>query len=108
MENDIHLAAATRVTKHLTMKPQTSYVLSACIKPSPYYLENEDYSFEPSKSGFLKHQPELHIAPALVKLKNWKFPLQLSNTSNKNITIKKGCLMGTLDKISDSNIETKE
>ena len=96
LDLDAHIAAMARACENITLKPQTVYVSMAKIKRSPYF-EKGEYGFEPGKRGFLADQPELKVMPSVVTLKNNRVPVQVVNTSNKTLRIRKGCVLGTLD-----------
>ena len=108
MENDIHLAALSRATKNVTLKPQTACLMVAQIKNNPYFKDKDNFSFNPISRGFLENQPEIIVSSSLVKLKDRKIPVQIINSSNKTIRIRKGCLLGALTEISEPKFESKQ
>ena len=108
LENDTHFASTVRTTHNITLKPQTSCFLTARMKTNPYFSDDTDYSFNPAKAGFLRNQPEVQIVPALVKILDRRLPVQVMNNSNKTIRIKRGCVIGTLAKITEVNDKERE
>ena len=108
MERDIHLAANARAAQAIKLKPQTTYIAYAVVKDNKYFLKDCDYSFTPAKRGLLLTQPEIKVLPSLVKLKNGKIPIQVSNTANRTLKIYKGCVLGTLAAIKVPQVKTRE
>ena len=107
IENDRHLAAISRATKQVTIAPQSACIIMAKIRNSEYFPDLKNYSFKPSEVGFIKEQPEIKISPSLVKIKNRKFPVQLINTANKTIRIRKGCRVGDVIPIIENSSRNK-
>ncbi len=108
LDNDRHIAARGRATKQITLKPQSACIITAKIKNYNYFADYKDYSFNPNEVGFLNEQPEIRVSPAIVRLKKGCFPVQIINTANKTIKIRKGCVMGTLAHIIKNQTNTKK
>ena len=108
MENDVHLASKARASHHMTLAPQTACIIIAEVKQSEYFNNNSDYSFSPIQRGFVNEQHELRISPALIKLEQCKFPVQIVNTANRTVRIDKGCLLGKITNISNSPPNNRE
>ena len=89
------------------MKPQTSYLINAEIRDSPYFELNNIYQFSPPTKGFLADNPEIQVTPALITYKNKNIPVQISNHSNKTYKLKRNCIVGCInycdDKINEVN-----
>ena len=95
LDFDAHISALARASQNVTMKPQTMYLMDAKLKENSYF-EDGEYTFEPIDQGFLWDQPELKITPGLVNLKERRLPVQVINTSNKTLRVKKGCILGKI------------
>ena len=108
MENDVHLAFQVRASHHMTLAPQTACIMIAEIKKNEYFTDKKDYSFSPTQRGFINEQHELIILPALVKLEQRKFPVQILNVANRTIKIDKGCMLGKLTNISKTTLNNRE
>ena len=108
MENDVHLASKVRASHHMTLAPQTASIMIAEIKKSEYFSDLKDYNFNPTQQGFINEQHELIISPALVKLEQHKFPVQILNIANRTIKIDKGCMLGKLTNISNPALTNRE
>ena len=108
LENDVHLAATVRAASNVCLQPQTTCFMTAAVKDSLYFPDEKEYSFAPSEQGFLKSQPELTVASALVRAIDRKVPVQVTNTSNKLIRIRKGCVLGKISNFREIESETKE
>ena len=125
LENDIHISAVTRLSKTVTLKPRTVYLVEAKVKKTGYFDEKAAYQLENLESGFLATQPEIEISPALVTLsddpltgsphqgkvklnrfgaakekkrESYSFPVQITNDSDKHVRLKRGCLLGKIRK----------
>ena len=103
MDLDAHISALVRSCENVTLRPQSVSLVHARVRKSPYFDES-DYSFEPVKRGFLTAQPELKVMPALVNVKKRSIPVQIVNTSNKTLRVRKGCVLGTLDSSPRSEV----
>ena len=107
LENDIHVSSVARLSKKLKMKPRTVYLVSGHIKSNPYFDKETSYELEEVSKGFLYSQPEIEVSPAIVRLKskNFKqcFPVQITNNSDKHVTLYKGSIIGTLKDVSIVN-----
>ena len=108
MEKDIHLASSVYAASTITLRPQTSYIVVACVNSSPYFPNMNNYSFTPTDRGFVFDQPEIKVSPALVNLRDGKVPIQITNTAYKTVRILKGIALGFLSVISEPEEETRE
>ena len=103
LDIDVHISSLARSTRDVVLQPNTMYLMDAKIKSNPYFPE-EEYAFEPVEQGFLWEQPEIKVTPALVKMKGTRLPVQVINTSNKTLRVRKGCVLGKIGSVNVSEV----
>ena len=103
-ENDVYISSVARLSKTLTLEPNTVYLVNAQIKHNHPFKTNVEYTIENENVGFLANQPEIKLCPSVSSLKDGRFlPIQLINTSNKTVCMKKNCIIGKLREVNIVN-----
>ena len=98
LSNDNEVNSITRLNVNLVLPPNTTHVVTMRPRRTNNH-EFSDVAFTPTTKGYLAEQPEVFVAPSVAKHQN-KVPVQISNTSNRTIKLKKGCVLGTIELIS--------
>ena len=95
LSNDQEVNSITRLGSTLILQPNCSYVVHMVSKKAKTD-EPTDVMFTPTTRGYLDSQPEIFVSPAILKL-NKKMPVQITNTSNKTVRLKRGCVLGEIE-----------
>ena len=105
LERDTHVASITRLQRLQKLKPHTAYLLQAKVsKHVPYFGEGV-FQFQPALKGFVYNQPEIEISASLIKMEGEHcFPVQVINRSNKIMRLKRGQVLGNIERISEVNV----
>lgn len=104
---DIHIASIVRVTANITIKPQTSYLCKGKIKRNPQLPSSGLYQVTASDKGYIGDQPGLMVANSVVKLgKSRQVPVLIVNNSNKTHKLKRNCIIGQVEQVSEENVVT--
>ena len=107
LQEDIHVASVVRLAMDSVLKPQTVNICPARLKNNPSFKPSEQIEIEAVDSGFISTEPGLMVGNSLV---NWnnnrRFPLMITNNTNKTIRLKRGCVIGYAPPISKQNVAT--
>ena len=105
LERDTHVASISRLQRLQKLKPHTAYVVKAKVAKYVPYFEEGVFQFQPALKGFIHDQPEIEISPSLFKMKgDHYFPVQIINRSNKIIRLKRGQVLGNIERMSEMNV----
>ena len=98
LEDDIHISTVVRSSRNVELRPHTSHVCEVRVKNVPYFEKSDFYEIIPPSKGYLSEEPGVVVESSLIQFKNGKFPVLISNKTDKTIKIRRGCVVGTIDK----------
>ena len=105
IEHDIHIASILRLKSRNILKPQTSNVCLAKIKDNPNLNQDKLFQISQTDSGYISSEPGLMISNAVVKMnKNREVPILIVNNTDKTFNLNRGCIVGKLEVIEETNI----
>ena len=97
--NDQHIAAISRTSNDIILKPYSTCFVKAKIKQNPYIEGNcKDIIFEPSKKGRIADYPFITAVPALNNLERGQFMVEMVNVSNATVTFPRNTILGHVEK----------
>ena len=92
---DKHINSICRLNRSLTVAPNTSYVCCARVKGSFEAEGGSELLVQSFDDHMICNQPGVELDESVVKLdRTGKFPVSISNYTNRYIRLKKGCVIG--------------
>ena len=92
---DKHINSICRLNRSLTVAPNTSYVCCARVKGSFEAEGGSELLVQSFDDHMICNQPGVELDESVVKLdRTGKFPVSISNYTNRFIRLKKGCVIG--------------
>ena len=91
---DKHINSICRLNRSLTVAPNTSYVCCARVKGSFEAEGGSELLVQSFDDHMICNQPGVELDESVVKLdRTGKFPVSISNYTNRYIRLKKGCVI---------------
>ena len=105
LEEDIHIATVVRIASTVTLKPQTANVCTGHLRHKSEGFDSGSYEMSSIESGYVGTEPGLMIANIIVKPnRTGKFPVMIVNNTNKTLKLKKGCVIGKVQSVTEANL----
>ena len=105
LEIDENVSSLVRLTESVNLAPQSQTFCHARRARTTCH-EDGEYACFPAQFGVLAGEPGLMMACTLNYVKKGKtFPIMLVNNTNRTFALKKGNVVGKLEKITDETIE---
>ena len=107
LEEDIHNSALVRAASTVVIKPHTAVV---CKAKSSGVLDsggNQLCRIFPTDQGYLSMAPGLLLQKSVVKVNTGRtFPVLISNRTSRTFKVKRGSVIGKLERLKEENIVT--
>ena len=105
LEEDIHISTLVRAANKVVVKPHTAVVCKAkthgVLDPGRKQL----CQIFPADRGYLSMEPGLQLQKSVVEVRSDKtFPVLISNHTNRSFRIKRGSVIGKIEKLKEENI----
>ena len=105
LEEDIHIATVVRIASTVTLKPQTANVCTGHLRHKSEGFDSGIYEMSSIENGYVGTVPGLMIAIIIVKPnRTGKFPVMIVNNTNKTLKLKKGCVIGKVQSVTEANL----
>lgn len=105
LEEDIHISSIVRLAKNHIIKPQSVNMCLAKTRNNSDFIPSELLQISAVDSGFISTEPGLMISNAVVKLnKQRKIPILIVNNTNKTYNLRRGCVIGKIEKVKSENV----
>jgi hypothetical protein len=103
--NDKHINSVCRINNSITLSPGSSHIVKAKVHKGCGLDINQAYMVSPLPEGCINDQPGVEVSEAVVSLNNSKkFPVEITNCTNRYIRLQKGCIVGKIEEISSNSI----
>lgn len=109
LQKDIHISSVLRIAKSVVLKPQAAQICLAKYKSALDVSPNEVLSVSKIDQSFVNENPGLFLNETLATAtaKN-RIPVLLKNATNETYKLKKGCVIGRVDKLGQDQIQSIE
>ena len=105
LEEDIHIATVVRIASTVTLRPQTGNVCTGHLRHKSEAFEPGIFEMSSIENGYVGTEPGLMIANIIVKPnKTGRFPVMIINNTNKTLKLKKGCVIGKVQSVTEANL----
>ena len=107
LDQDIHIASVVRAVSDVTLPPQSKLTTEGKIKKGPYFYPGQLCQFAQDEKSWMSEEPGLLLANSVSELdKKSRCKVMLVNSTNKTYTIRKGCVIGTVSIVDNSELCT--
>ena len=105
LEEDIHISALVRAANTVVIKPHTAIVCRAKTQAVLDSGGKQLCQISPTDRGYLSSEPGLELQKTVVEMRRDRmFPVLISNRTNKTFRVKRGSVIGKLEKLSEEHI----
>ena len=102
IEQDIHISSLVCVASQVILKPRSVTYLTAKTKVSN---DKSLCQIVTTDQASISQDPGLILHEGVVKIKgSSKFPLLITNTTNKTYKLKRGCVLGKAESVAECNL----
>lgn len=107
LDQDCHITSIIRTQSDIVLKPQTNTVCMSRVKmPDKKKKSSKLYQVCSIDKGVLSQEPGLALNDAIIKFnRSSKFPVLITNSSNKTFKLKRGTVIGKIEPIKEQNLQ---
>ena len=105
LANDTEIASIARLKKAVTLRPYTINYLPATVRLSAKHM-GDTFETSPTQIGYLQNEPMLQLTGSLFVVGNkpkHTLPVIITNHTDRPFSLKRGCAIATVGKISQIN-----